>query len=103
MEWSGRKMMSPASGARETVPILGASGVVRCLHLSATKHKWRLGEAGQGCIQISEYVGAVDRKTLRFVGVDRISQKMFTWTVGNKSNEKNQKPFVPHFRFIGFR
>jgi hypothetical protein len=36
--------MSPASGAGETVPILGASGVIRCLHLSATKHKWRLGE-----------------------------------------------------------
>jgi hypothetical protein len=46
MEWSGRKLMSPASGAGETVPTLGASGVVRCLHLSATKHKWRLGEAG---------------------------------------------------------
>jgi hypothetical protein len=46
MKWSGRKMMSPASGVGETVPILGASGVVRCLHLSATKHKWRLGEAG---------------------------------------------------------
>ena len=38
--------MSPASGAGETVPILGASGGVRCLHLSSTKHKWRLGEAG---------------------------------------------------------
>ena len=39
--------MSPASGAGKTVPILGASGVVRCWHLSATKHKWRLGEGGQ--------------------------------------------------------
>jgi hypothetical protein len=46
MERSGRKLMSPASGADETVPIRGVSGVVRCLHLSATKHKRRLGESG---------------------------------------------------------
>ena len=46
MERSGWKVMSPASGAGETVPILGESGVVRCLHLSTTKHKQRLGEAG---------------------------------------------------------
>jgi len=29
MEWSQRKVMSPASGAGVTVPILGASGVLR--------------------------------------------------------------------------
>ena len=40
------KLTSPASGAGGTVPTFGASGVVRRSRLSATKRKWRLGDAG---------------------------------------------------------
>ena len=41
---AGAKLASQSSCAGETVPALGASGVVRRLHLSATKRKRRLGE-----------------------------------------------------------
>ena len=48
MKWSGAgaKLASQSSGAGETVPALGASGVVRRLRLAATKRKRRLGEPG---------------------------------------------------------
>jgi hypothetical protein len=46
-DWSeaGAKLASQSSCAGETVPMLGASGVVRRSRLAATKRKCRLGEA----------------------------------------------------------
>ena len=47
-DWSGAgaKLASQSSCAGGTVPMLGASGVVRRLRLAATKRKCRLGDAG---------------------------------------------------------